>query len=88
MDSPRAIVEEDKGAGAMDVEDYATVAWTDLVACSHIQGMLSRTISMMERGIKPVYVFDGKPPELKAGEVSRGSRLCPQGASCPRVCIQ
>jgi len=32
---------------------------------SHIQGFLSRTVKMLELGIKPVYVFDGKPPELK-----------------------
>jgi len=24
---------------------------------------------MVENGIKPVYVFDGKPPALKSGEV-------------------
>eukprot|EP00913_Durusdinium_trenchii_P013906 g13055.t1 len=32
---------------------------------SHIIGMLTRTIRLMENGIKPVYVFDGKPPEMK-----------------------
>lgn len=32
-------------------------------------GMFYRTIRMMENGIKPVYVFDGKPPELKGKEV-------------------
>lgn len=32
---------------------------------SHIQGFLSRTVKLLESGIKPVYVFDGKPPELK-----------------------
>lgn len=37
---------------------------------SHIQGLLSRTIRMMEAGIKPVYVFDGKPPELKMAEIA------------------
>merc|ERR1719231_754640 len=37
---------------------------------SHIQGLLSRTIRMMEAGIKPVYVFDGKPPELKLAEIA------------------
>jgi len=37
---------------------------------SHIVGMLSRTIRLMENGIKPVYVFDGKPPELKLGELA------------------
>jgi flap endonuclease-1 len=36
---------------------------------SHIIGMLTRTIKLMENGIKPVYVFDGKPPELKLGEL-------------------
>jgi flap endonuclease-1 len=36
---------------------------------SHIIGMLTRTIRLMENGIKPVYVFDGKPPELKMGEL-------------------
>merc|ERR1712048_1075407 len=36
---------------------------------SHIIGMLTRSIRLMENGIKPVYVFDGKPPELKLGEL-------------------
>jgi flap endonuclease-1 len=26
---------------------------------------------MMEHGIKPIYVFDGKPPELKSGELEK-----------------
>lgn len=37
---------------------------------SHIIGMLTRTIKLMESGIKPVYVFDGKPPELKLAELA------------------
>merc|ERR1711972_1146625 len=37
---------------------------------SHIIGMLTRTIRLMENGIKPVYVFDGKPPELKLLELA------------------
>jgi len=37
---------------------------------SHIQGLLARTIRMMEAGIKPVYVFDGKAPELKMAEIA------------------
>ena len=36
---------------------------------SHLMGMFYRTIRMVENGIKPVYVFDGKPPALKSGEV-------------------
>ena len=36
---------------------------------SHIQGILSKTIKLMEDGIKPVFVFEGKPPEMKQNEV-------------------
>lgn len=36
---------------------------------SHIGGFLNRTIRMLEAGIKPVYVFDGKPPEFKSAEL-------------------
>jgi hypothetical protein len=34
---------------------------------SHITGLMFRTTKMLEVGIKPVYVFDGKPPDLKKG---------------------
>ncbi|TFL02760.1 PIN domain-like protein [Pterulicium gracile] len=34
---------------------------------SHLMGFFYRTIRIVENGIKPAYVFDGKPPELKAG---------------------
>lgn len=37
---------------------------------SHIQGMFNRTIKMISCGIKPVYVFDGKPPQMKSGELA------------------
>merc|ERR1719505_277628 len=38
---------------------------------SHIIGFLTRTLKILEAGIKPVYVFDGKAPELKSGELSK-----------------
>ncbi|KAJ7977790.1 Flap endonuclease 1 [Quillaja saponaria] len=38
---------------------------------SHLQGMFSRTIRLLESGLKPVYVFDGKPPDLKKQELSK-----------------
>lgn len=38
---------------------------------SHLMGMFYRTIRLLENGIKPVYVFDGKPPEMKSGELSK-----------------
>lgn len=33
--------------------------------------MFYRTIRMMEHGLKPAYVFDGKPPEMKADELEK-----------------
>ncbi|XP_064997747.1 flap endonuclease 1-A-like isoform X1 [Musa acuminata AAA Group] len=38
---------------------------------SHLQGMFNRTIRLLESGIKPVYVFDGQPPELKKQELAK-----------------
>lgn len=32
---------------------------------SHLSGILYRNSSIIEKGIKPIYVFDGKAPELK-----------------------
>jgi len=32
---------------------------------SHISGLFYRTINLLELGIRPVYVFDGVPPEAK-----------------------
>jgi flap endonuclease-1 len=40
---------------------------------SHISGLFYRNINLMELGIRLVYVFDGKPPELKAEEIRRRS---------------
>ena len=39
-------------------------------------GIFYRTIRMVDNGIKPVYVFDGKPPDMKSGEVSQGHSVC------------
>lgn len=33
--------------------------------------MFYRTIRMLKNGIKPVFVFDGKPPEFKSGELDK-----------------
>ncbi|KAG5268901.1 hypothetical protein AALO_G00217710 [Alosa alosa] len=38
---------------------------------SHLVGLFYRTIRMLDNGIKPVYVFDGKPPQLKSGELEK-----------------
>ncbi|AFK22911.1 flap endonuclease-1 [Pyrococcus sp. ST04] len=38
---------------------------------SHLSGLFYRTINLMEAGIKPAYVFDGKPPEFKKRELEK-----------------
>jgi flap endonuclease-1 len=38
---------------------------------SHLSGLLYRTSNLIEMGIKPIYVFDGVPPVLKATEIER-----------------
>lgn len=42
---------------------------------SHLMGIFYRTVRLIENGIKPVYVFDGKPPSMKSGELlKRGEK--------------
>lgn len=38
---------------------------------SHLMGMFYRTIRLVEAGIKPIYVFDGKAPGAKARELAK-----------------
>ncbi len=38
---------------------------------SHLSGLFYRTIKLIDMGIKPIYVFDGEPPELKMREIQR-----------------
>ncbi|KAF8799397.1 PIN domain-like protein [Phlegmacium glaucopus] len=38
---------------------------------SHLMGFFYRTIRIVENGIKPAYVFDGKPPDMKKGVLSK-----------------
>ena len=42
---------------------------------SHLNGLFYRTINFLEKGIKVAYVFDGKPPELKAAEIEKRMRI-------------
>ncbi len=42
---------------------------------SHLSGLFYRTINLLEHGIKPVYVFDGKPPEIKYMEIERRKKI-------------
>ena len=38
---------------------------------SHLSGLFYRTVNLIELGVKPIYVFDGKPPALKEAELKR-----------------
>ena len=38
---------------------------------SHLSGLLYRNSNFLSMGIKPVWVFDGKPPSLKSAEIER-----------------
>ncbi|XP_012269804.1 flap endonuclease 1 [Athalia rosae] len=51
--------------------DGAQLTSTDGETTSHLMGTFYRTLRFVEQGIKPVYVFDGKPPDLKGGELAK-----------------
>ncbi|NYZ79926.1 flap endonuclease-1 [Candidatus Micrarchaeota archaeon] len=51
-----SIIRQMDGTPLMDAEGRVT---------SHLSGLLYRTGKLFEAGIKPIYVFDGKPPVLK-----------------------
>jgi flap endonuclease-1 len=57
-----AIIRQPDGSLLMDSRGRVT---------SHLSGVFYRTANLLEAGIKPVYVFDGKPPELKSVEIQR-----------------
>ncbi len=42
---------------------------------SHLSGLFYRTIRMVERGVRPVYVFDGKPPEMKLKTIEKRKEI-------------
>lgn len=57
-----AIIRGPTGEPLMDRQSRVT---------SHLSGLLYRTTNLAERGIRLVYVFDGKPPSLKELEIKR-----------------
>ena len=42
---------------------------------AHLVGLLNRSLILLEHHIKPVWVFDGNPPDLKKGELQRRKKL-------------
>ena len=41
----------------------------------HLVGLFHRTVQFMENGVKPIWVFDGKAPDLKSGELEKRKAL-------------
>ncbi|CAL8070026.1 unnamed protein product [Orchesella dallaii] len=56
---------------AVRQQDGMQLTTSDGDTTSHLMGFFYRTIRMIDNGIKPVYVFDGKPPEMKSGELEK-----------------
>lgn len=42
---------------------------------SHLSGLFYRNVNFLSLAIKPVYVFDGKPPSLKSAEIQRRKQI-------------
>ncbi len=42
---------------------------------SHLSGLFYRTVNLLEKRIRPVYVFDGTPPSLKEAEIKRRKKV-------------
>lgn len=61
-----AVIRGEKGEPLMDRQRRIT---------SHLSGLFYRTINLLEKGIKVVYVFDGEPPELKEVEIERRKKI-------------
>ncbi|MDO5853775.1 MAG: flap endonuclease-1 [Thermoplasmata archaeon] len=55
-----SIIRQPDGKPLMDDQGRVT---------SHLSGLLYRTGNLIENGIEPSFVFDGKPSELKAGTI-------------------
>ena len=48
---------------------------TDGNLTGHLVGIFHRTIMFMEHGIKPIWVFDGKAPDMKEDELEKRKQL-------------
>jgi len=60
------IIRQQDGTPLMNSEGKVT---------SHLSGLFFRTARFLEYGLKPVYIFDGKPPELKSSTIAKRREL-------------
>jgi len=57
-----SIIRQRDGSPLVDLEGRVT---------SHLSGLFYRTVSLIETGIKPIFVFDGIPPDLKFNTLNK-----------------
>ncbi|QSZ66594.1 flap endonuclease-1 [Methanofollis aquaemaris] len=57
-----SIIRQPDGTPLMDRDGRVT---------SHLSGLFFRNVNFLEKGVRPVYVFDGAPPELKSTTVEK-----------------
>lgn len=74
-----AIIRQPDGTLLMDSRGRVT---------SHLSGVFYRTANLIEAGIRPVYVFDGKPPELKSVEIKRRAEAKREAAKEYKAAIE
>ncbi|AMD18695.1 HBL207Wp [Eremothecium sinecaudum] len=58
---------------AVRQQDGVQLATAEGETTSHLMGVFYRTLRMIDNGLKPCYVFDGKPPVMKAHELTKRS---------------
>jgi flap endonuclease-1 len=69
-------IKEGYGVAELKDEDGNLTAYDlRILIYRHLVGILHRTIQLLENGVKPVWVFDGKPPELKSKELEKRKEL-------------
>jgi len=47
---------------------------------SHLTGLFTRTANFLQKGLKPIFVFDGKTPELKQKELKTREKIKQEAA--------
>lgn len=57
-----SIIRQPDGTPLMDREGRIT---------SHLSGIFFRSVNFLEKGIRPVFIFDGKSPEFKADTIEK-----------------
>lgn len=57
-----SIIRQPDGTPLMDREGRVT---------SHLSGLFFRTVNFIEKGIRPVFIFDGTPPDFKTATIEQ-----------------